>query len=163
MPHDDLIAEGAPGLPWDPSARDEAGPPDPDAPRPAPGPVVLVVDDDPVVRTCVKAILEHAGFQVLAAPGGEEALALCRDYPAPVAALVTDLLLPGMRALDLVARLRERYPALKAVGVSGFTLEGWEARQLWDDSLPFLQKPFALNALAGTLRRLLDEPGPGYP
>ena len=84
---------------------------------------VLLVDDENVVREVLAEQLEDAGYSVLAAASGTEALALLAAGEA-VDALVTDLTMPGMGGLDVIRAAQERHPGLPAVLLTGYAGEG---------------------------------------
>lgn len=69
---------------------------------------VLIVDDDPAIRSLVQAILEDLGYQVVAAEDGEQALKVLESETAPLnfKFFVLDVVMPGMNGLDLLTRLR---------------------------------------------------------
>jgi two-component system cell cycle sensor histidine kinase/response regulator CckA len=118
--------------------------------------VVLLVEDEPVVRRIAERALGRAGWTVLAAECGEEALALLeRAPPPPIAAIVTDLMMPGQDGTELVRAVRTRLadPTLPAILVSGYAAE--EVRQsmvaVLDAATLFLPKPYDAKALAARL------------
>jgi two-component system cell cycle sensor histidine kinase/response regulator CckA len=135
----------------------------PSAARPAARPgagggVVLLVDDEPAVcRVTARALARH-GWQVLSADCAESALALlAATPPPPLAAVVTDLVMPGLDGTALVRAVRERLaaPALPAILVSGYAAE--ELRQevaaaLGEGTMAFLPKPYDIAELAARLR-----------
>lgn len=118
--------------------------------------VVLVVDDDAAVRTYVVRALRQFGYFVLEATDGEDALAVLQEYHAPAHLLIADLVMPQMGGAMLIEMLREWYPGMKALLISGYTAEA----QITKDSLPedtrFLPKPFDPLTLARTVRDMLD-------
>ena len=80
---------------------------------------ILLVEDDELVRTCLHEALEDAGLMVTERASAEDALALLDVEGAPCV-LVTDINLgPGMDGLAFAARVRQRYPALSVVYISG--------------------------------------------
>ena len=118
---------------------------------------ILVIEDEDAVREMLRATLEHNGFRVLAANGGQEALRLCESEPAPVDVLLTDVVMPGTSGTDLAGYFAVRYPEMRVVRMSGFTeaMLG-EAGLVREESL-FLQKPFSRKHLLETIRRALGE------
>ena len=121
---------------------------------------VLIVEDEEAVRYLSRVILERAGHRVYEAATPEQAEALISDV-GQVDVLVADVMLPGGRGPDLFERLRVRYPALRVVFMSGYldedVLEGAET----DPAMRFIQKPFAAEALLGSVATLLDTAGSG--
>jgi CheY-like chemotaxis protein len=120
--------------------------------------VVLVAEDEPLVRTLVAGALREQGYTVLEAGDGEEALAIADATPG-LTLLVTDAVMPAMDGRELAARLRNRVPGIPVLFVSGYT-DG----ALADDGEPataFLPKPFMSAELTAAVRTLLDsEPSP---
>jgi len=117
---------------------------------------VLVVEDDESIRNVVRSFLEAQGYTALAASDPDEAERLVGEHGEAVKLLVTDVSMPVRNGGELYRRLVARWPNLKAVFMSGYSQESaWQR----DDLLlrvPFIQKPFALSELAGTLRQVLD-------
>jgi two-component system cell cycle sensor histidine kinase/response regulator CckA len=116
---------------------------------------ILVVEDDAAVRRLVVRQLTAAGYHVLAAAGGDEAVRLVEAEASPVDLLVTDLVMPGMNGQQTAAALRQRRPALRVVFTSGYSAATWsrDAGDLGDD---VLQKPFTMADLLGAVRHTLD-------
>lgn len=110
---------------------------------------VLLVEDDPLVRECLGLDLLEAGFQVIEAAGGVEALSQVDGSLTPLV-LVTDLQLgSGMNGLRLIAEARRRWPRLRAVLISGAELEP----PCLAGADRFLLKPFSGTAL---IRAVMD-------
>ena len=115
---------------------------------------VLLVEDEPSVRTAVTQLLTRLGYVTVAAASGEEAVAL--EDRTPFDLLLTDTMLPGITGVDVVRALRERWPAMGIILMSGYAadevLPQGENLEKWN----FLQKPIDLDVLARTIRRTLD-------
>jgi CheY-like chemotaxis protein len=103
-------------------------------------------------------VLRECGYTVLEAPDGEAALALARAQPAAVAALVSDVVMPHVGGPELAQRLRQRWPGLRVLFMSGYGDRALPHEE--DAHSDWLAKPFAPDALARKLRDLLDRPGP---
>jgi len=111
---------------------------------------VLVVDDEPEMRTLVAEILRGAGYRVLVATDGDAALVmLARE--AVVDLLVTDVVMPVMSGTDLAERVAERSPSTRVLFVSGFVPAGAAALR----GAPLLTKPLRRNDLLDAARRLV--------
>jgi CheY-like chemotaxis protein len=119
------------------------------------GETVLVVDDEPVVRAMMVRALGEAGYQVLEADGGPAAVALARERPASIRALVTDLAMPGMRGRELARTLAGIIPDLPVLFVSGFAGDEVERLGLLEAGRPFLSKPFSPELLVERVREML--------
>jgi EAL domain-containing protein (putative c-di-GMP-specific phosphodiesterase class I) len=115
-------------------------------------PTVLVVDDTPEVRNAVRRILARAGYDVICAEGGAEALAITAERDLHAA--VVDYNMPGMDGLTLLVRLGEVQPAMVRVLVSGeLDVDVVMAAVNRGDISGVLHKPFDPHALAALLRR----------
>ncbi|HTZ47926.1 MAG TPA: ATP-binding protein [Verrucomicrobiae bacterium] len=110
---------------------------------------VLVVEDDNSVRELAGRFLDSAGFRVLAAKDGLEALQLATEHRASIGALLTDVVMPRMRGTELAARLTALNPDLKIIYMTGY-LEHIEQIPRPTDSF-FLEKPFSREALLRTV------------
>jgi CheY-like chemotaxis protein len=100
--------------------------------------------------------LEGAGFTILAAADGAQALALAGMPERKIDAVVTDLAMPGIRGRELAERLEKVRPGIPVLFVSGHADDEVARRGLLDPGRPFLQKPFEPEALALKIRELLD-------
>jgi len=130
-----------------------------DAAPPAPGVVnaarVLLVEDEAVVRAILERTLVRAGYRVVVATSAEEALEL-RDDGDRFELLVTDVVMPGMNGWELGKRLRQRWPGLRVLHVSGYTEDVADPGGAGEPGAAFLQKPFLPADLLASMRRLLD-------
>ncbi|HEX6058563.1 MAG TPA: ATP-binding protein, partial [Gemmatimonadaceae bacterium] len=120
-------------------------------PEPAALGTVLLADDEESVRIAVARILRKAGYRVLVAASGSEALGAAEGYGAPIEILLTDLSMPGMNGQELAARIREMRPETRVVLMSGHGGDELARRDLERDGLVFLQKPFTMQGLLGVL------------
>jgi CheY-like chemotaxis protein len=123
---------------------------------------VLVVEDDLAVRAVVRRVLTSAGYTVLEAGHGDEALRRWRqerDRGAAIDIVITDAVMPELGGHALAERLRREWPGARIVLMSGYTTEaeGDPARARGHASA-FLQKPLAPQALLRTVREVLDAP-----
>jgi two-component system cell cycle sensor histidine kinase/response regulator CckA len=117
---------------------------------------ILLVEDEEVVRGLARRILEQAGYSVVEASKGDEALRFCAEHPAEVDLLLTDVVMPEMSGKELADRLKSQYPELKMVFMSGYTDESIVHHGVLDSSVEFIQKPFTPRALVRKVREVLD-------
>jgi CheY-like chemotaxis protein len=120
---------------------------------------VLVVEDDAVVRTLIRKVIEQYGYHVLDAFSGPDALALLEQEPSPVHLLVTDVVMPEMSGPDLVARLTADRPGLKVLYLTGYADTATMNRAAAGQEHLLLQKPFMPEELALKVREALDVSG----
>lgn len=116
---------------------------------PVPGALVLVAEDQPLVRAVVEETLRAAGHTVLSAADGESALAIARGEQRHIALLVTDIVMPRMGGRELAAALRRERPSLPVLFLSGYSDQPPAA----GDRL--LAKPFTPDQLLAAVGRLL--------
>ena len=114
---------------------------------------VLVVEDRDEVRTLTRVMLEELGYRTLAAASGAEALEIAGRHADPIPLLLTDVVMPGMNGRELADRLRQIYPSMKTIFMSGYTDRILANAGALDPSTAYLQKPFTLTNLAKILRR----------
>ena len=115
---------------------------------------VLLVEDMPMLRDLASRILEQNGYRVLAAASGEEALDLAGDAEG-IAAVVTDVVMPGIGGQELAAELFRRNPALGLVFTSGYPATTSMQEQVALGGVAFLQKPYGATDLISTIRAIL--------
>ncbi len=112
--------------------------------------VVLVVDDEAVLRFIASDVLEESGFRVLEAEDAEVALQVLADHPG-VRVLFTDINMPGaLDGLDLAREVHERWPAIKLVVTSG---RPRPADSEIPDSGCFVAKPYSPDTLVDEIRK----------
>ena len=110
---------------------------------------VLIAEDDDALRSMARLVLQLAGYQVLVAEDGDAALALLDGDPIDL--LVTDVRMPGAGGPHLAQKLREHWPQLKVLYMSGYSTV--DVPQ--DELSIFLEKPFAAEVLVREAARLL--------
>jgi CheY-like chemotaxis protein len=117
---------------------------------------ILVVEDEPALRMVARKILENAGYTVLLAANGEEALTHLRRAVAPVHLLLTDVVMPGMSGPALVGRLREEGARTRILYTSGYADDALTGEAMRDDRVQFLAKPYTGTTLLRKVREVLD-------
>ena len=116
--------------------------------------LALVVDDNPDIRNMLSAVLQHAGYQVMTAYSGTEALtaALAKHFDV----IVSDIGMPGMNGYELAESLRgfERYSATPMIAVTGFSMYDDRGRALQSGFNAHLTKPINPMALLDLIKSL---------
>ena len=107
----------------------------------------LIVDDDPYIRTYVKALLQRDGFQTLEAEGGNSALEIVTRFSGCVDLIVTDIQMPNGDGLSFAKAVRRKFPLVPIILVSG------DARP--NSAFEFVKKPFTSVTLARAVRKLV--------
>jgi two-component system, response regulator PdtaR len=115
------------------------------------GPVILIVEDEFLLRMDSAELIENAGFEVIQASNADEAIEILKARPG-IHVVFTDIQMPGsMDGLKLAQFVRNRWPPIKIVATSGLL-------RVADDDLPagsvFLPKPYRGTEIVATLRKL---------
>ena len=118
---------------------------------------ILVVDDEAGIRALIVKILRRERYRVLEAGSAAEAVAAAAAHAGPIQLLLTDVMLPDRNGRQLATQLLETRPRLKVVYISGFTDDDVVRAGAFPPGARFLQKPFTLGALMGTVREALDQ------
>ncbi len=113
---------------------------------------ILLAEDEPLLRELGETILTQAGYTVLTAPSGEEIKALLTTYSGNIDLLLTDVVMPGMSGPELVRIVRERWPKIRVLYMSGYADD--EIEDL-DRDAGFLQKPFTPSDLTAKIAEML--------
>ena len=117
---------------------------------------VLVVEDEAQVRALECGLLKASGYTVLAAGDGEEAMRMLGEYSGTIHLLLTDIIMPHMNGRELARQVVMSRPSTKVLYVSGYPDDTLIDAGLARSKEPFLQKPFAWDALLRTVRNVLD-------
>lgn len=125
---------------------------------------ILVVDDEPDVCELARDCLVPAGYLILEARDGEEALRIAEAHTEPIHLLLTDVMMPRLNGIELAGRLTRQRPDTKVLYMSGFAVVGAQIEQLGGPGLQpgdaILPKPFSPEALTRKVREVLDRPAP---
>ena len=116
---------------------------------------ILLVEDEPALRSLTKRILSSAGYTVLDADSGDEALAVLAAHTAPVHLLLTDVVMPGMNGRDLATRVVAMRPGIRVLFASGYTDDALFRHGVLDDGSCFISKPYAPGELRQKIREAL--------
>ncbi len=114
---------------------------------------VLLVDDDLMLRDLARRMLERIGHDVVVAASGAEALELLGSSAAMVSILVTDLTMPVMSGIDLIAEVKRRHPHLPILAISGYSMHAAVRQELHTRAVTFLAKPFSADDLLQALEK----------
>jgi two-component system, cell cycle sensor histidine kinase and response regulator CckA len=117
---------------------------------------VILVEDDPSVRSLARDVLARQGYVVLEAEDGPAALAVSANHSGQIHLVLTDVVMPGMSGLEVVQALRRSRPQVKALLVSGYMDDALGAHGALETEIELLLKPFTPAALAKKVRDVLD-------
>jgi PAS domain S-box-containing protein len=142
-------------------AKNESAPAARSSPTPAPHghEVILLADDEPMLRSLGRIILERYGYEVLLAEDGLQAVEKFRQDRDRIALVILDVTMPRLSGRDAVQRLREIDPTVRVLLASGYSADH-PAENERDDILGFIGKPYRPEELAAAVRAALDRPAP---
>jgi CheY-like chemotaxis protein len=119
------------------------------------GITILLVEDDEIMRSLTRQLLEEHGYTVVEANDGKSALEWVESHPGPIDLLLTDVVMRRMSGPELVERLNPSHPTLKVVYMSGYTGELIAEREVLKRGITLLEKPFTRTALLNTIHTTL--------
>jgi len=115
---------------------------------------VLLVEDEESLRTLTRSFLEQAGYEVLEACNGKEALELAQNHSGSIDLLLTDMVMPGLNGRAVAQRLTHLFPGIRVAYMSGYT--GFSDRETASLDAVVIPKPFTRDVLLHRLREALD-------
>jgi PAS domain S-box-containing protein len=124
--------------------------------------IFIVEDEESVLRLCETA-LRNLGYTVLAESQPERAIERVRTHEGAIHLLVTDVVMPGMNGRELARRLSEIRPGLRVLYISGYTADIIETREVLNEGVLFLHKPFRSDLLSAKVLEALDAPAAQKP
>ena len=122
---------------------------------------MLLVEDQEGIRDLVQEFLRRKGYTVLHAVDGDDALRIAAEHKDQIHLLVTDVVMPNIGGQELARRLTPLRPQMKVLFMSGYPDHSSLGEESADKNVPVLLKPFLLDALARTVRSVLDDRGSG--
>ena len=119
--------------------------------------IVLLVEDEEMVREIAKEILEEIGYTVLDAATPQDAISLCENKDTVIDLLLTDVIMPGMSGKELKKAIEVIRPGIKVLFMSGYTSNVIAHRGVLEQGVHFIQKPFSMKDLAQKVREAIGE------
>jgi PAS domain S-box-containing protein len=119
---------------------------------------ILVVEDQSEVRKLTVEALKLYGYRVMDAANGDDALHLCRSWPAPIDLMITDIIMPGITGPEVADQLAALRPGTKVLYISGYPEDLVANQGVLDPGVAYLSKPFTAVALAEKVRGVLNSP-----
>jgi CheY-like chemotaxis protein len=117
---------------------------------------ILLIEDDPAVRSIVSTMLATRGYEIVDAADGEEAISRFETRDGPIQLVVSDVMMHGLDGRQTIDRIRTIEPATKVLYMSGYTDDAINRNGRLAPGTGFIQKPFSGEELATRVRELLD-------
>jgi len=117
---------------------------------------ILLAEDNAMVLKFSSEILKNAGYNILAAATGEEALTIGEQYSSTIHLLITDVILPGINGRTTSEKISELRPGLRTLYTSGYTAEIISKQGIVEQGIDFISKPFTSRQLLIKIRSILD-------
>ncbi len=124
------------------------------------GEVILLVDDEPIVRRLVSEMLKPAGYRVVEAKNGREALQIVNASDFPIHLLLTDIIMPQMDGSELACEMARLRPSVRVLFMSGYANDS-SIKQVTAIGGKCICKPFCVGDLRDIVREMLDSPWEG--
>lgn len=118
-------------------------------------PVILLVEDESIVREITTDVLTQAGYSVLESSSAKSALEIARDHPGRIDVLLTDIVMPEMNGADLAHCMLDRQPDLVTIFMSGYA-ESDVLKKARIGGAIHIQKPFTIGALLASISDALS-------
>jgi two-component system, cell cycle sensor histidine kinase and response regulator CckA len=119
---------------------------------------LLLVEDEPSLRSLARKILQTQGYEVLSAANGQEGLNVARDHKGePIRLVITDMMMPQMGGQAMTQDLKVTHPHLRVLFTSGYTDEAIAHQCALEVGVEFLAKPYSPASLARKVRESLDQ------
>jgi PAS domain S-box-containing protein len=117
---------------------------------------ILLTEDEKNIRIITGLILERLGYNLLMAADPEEAIKLASEHSGKIDLLLSDVIMPIMNGLDLAKELKKTRPEMKKLFMSGYTANVVAMKDIVDEKINFLSKPFSREILSHKIREILD-------
>ena len=127
------------------------------------GETILLVEDEEFVRNLIEQVLRTAGYTMLVAANGEQALRLCAGYLGPIHLVLTDMIMPQMSGREMVERLKHERRDVRVLYCSGYADNAVLQQSLQEPGAHHLAKPFSIMGLKRKVRDALDAEVPPIP
>jgi CheY-like chemotaxis protein len=117
---------------------------------------VLLVEDEEIVRSMTREILQESGYQVLSAEHAEDALQVVGEHSGPIHLLLSDVVMPGLSGRELAEQLAPLRKEMKVLYMSGYTDDAIVHHGVLEEGTAFIEKPFTPLTLSRKVREVLN-------
>lgn len=117
---------------------------------------ILLVEDEEIILTMARLMLEKLEYSVMPFARPSEAIAAAREHQGEIHLMLTDVVMPEMNGPDLAEKIRSLHPGIKCLFMSGYTDNIIACRGVLEEGVNFIQKPFSMEGMAAKIRAVLD-------
>jgi CheY-like chemotaxis protein len=117
---------------------------------------LLIVEDEEMVRTFTKKILEKVGYKVIEAADGEDAMEKFRQNREDISLILSDVIMPKKSGREILEEVRKEKSGVKVIFISGYTANVMKEKGIFEDNSDFITKPFMKAELLRKVREVLD-------
>jgi len=117
---------------------------------------ILLVEDEPMLLDMSRTMLEELGYSVIAVSSSEDAIRMAEQYAGHIKILFTDVIMPGMNGRELADKIRNLFPEMKTIFMSGYTADIIAHHGVLEEGVNFIQKPFNISKLAESIIKALS-------
>ena len=118
---------------------------------------ILLAEDNHEVRKAATEVLTEAGYRVIEASDGEEAISKFVQYEDDIQMLIVDVIMPRKNGMEVFEEIRCRRPGIKTLFVSGYTADIISRKGIMEEKRDFIAKPFLMHTFLEKVRDVLDE------
>jgi two-component system cell cycle sensor histidine kinase/response regulator CckA len=118
---------------------------------------ILVAEDEELVRVFLEKALCRAGYRIITATDGEEAIASFKEHKDNIGLVISDMVMPKKTGKDLYDAIRELKPGIRIIFITGYSPDMIDLKGIPDGEVNFITKPFSKNDLLLKIRELLDK------
>lgn len=118
---------------------------------------MLVAEDNEVVRTIIKAILDRFGYKVIEAVDGDDAVIRFKENKDKIDLVILDVIMPKKNGKMVYDDIKKLWPEIKAIFTSGYTKDFVDKKGILEEGINFIPKPISANELLRKIRKVLDK------
>ncbi len=119
--------------------------------------LILIVDDEEIIRMTLSEILNELGYDVECASTGDEGMDILRDKHNSISLVILDMLMPGKSGVDLYHEIKDLFPSMKILITSGYREDENMEQMLKASNDGFIQKPYTIDGLNCMILNLISQ------
>lgn len=117
--------------------------------------IILLIDDEEIIRMTSGEILNELGYDVLSAENGDTGLSILKEKNNSVSLVILDMSMPGKSGLEIYREIKEFMPSMKVLLTSGYKEEEKVEKMLEEANDGFIQKPYTIDELSNRLSEMI--------